>query len=46
MARVEVSCVKCGAKYVSRDLTEAMRWSAAHDEHCIGPDDTTGGGEA
>lgn len=40
MARVDITCVKCGAKYVGRSLTEAMRWSAAHDEHCVGGDES------
>ena len=35
MSRIEVSCLRCGAKYVGRDIAEAMTWSDEHDKHCI-----------
>lgn len=36
MARIEVSCTKCGAKFVGRNIDEAVQWSDGHDMYCIG----------
>jgi len=38
MARFELECLKCGAKLVTRDVSELAAWDKEHGSVCVARD--------
>jgi hypothetical protein len=43
MARIEMTCNRCGAKYGGRSVDEALAWDREHDQHCVALDKSGAG---